>query len=94
MSSVEESSRSKEKIVSLDDDVSWIPSPLMGVSSTEDVNIQDVTNNARGTEVEVKEVGEARPKENGEINYHEETENHTSESRESFFCSQALKSQH
>ncbi|XP_020887422.1 varicose-related protein isoform X4 [Arabidopsis lyrata subsp. lyrata] len=73
---------------------------LMGVSSTEasiatedkrdrDANIQDVNNDARGLEVEVKEVGEARTSQNGEINYHETTENHTSESRENIFCSQA-----
>ncbi|KAL1204879.1 Varicose-related protein [Cardamine amara subsp. amara] len=108
VSPVEESSRSKDNIVSLDDDVSdvsGIRSPpaffkhpthlvtpseiLMGVSSTEDLTIKDVTNHARGIEVEVKEVGEAQPKENGEINYHEETENRTSESREKIFCSQA-----
>ncbi|CAN8270136.1 unnamed protein product [Cochlearia groenlandica] len=73
---------------------------LMGVSSAEasittednrnrDTNIQDVTNDARGTEVEVKEVGEARSTQNGEINYHEESENQASVNREKIFCSQA-----
>ncbi|KAG7631074.1 WD40 repeat [Arabidopsis suecica] len=73
---------------------------LMGVSSTEasittedkrdrDANIEEVNNDARGLEVELKEVGEAQTSQNGEINYHETTENHTSESRENIFCSQA-----
>ncbi|XP_010465156.1 PREDICTED: enhancer of mRNA-decapping protein 4-like isoform X2 [Camelina sativa] len=116
VSSVDESSRSKDMNVKPDDDMSGIRSPsaffkhpthlvtpseiLMGVSSTEasvttedkrgrNADIQDVNNDARGTEVEVKEVSEARSTQNGEINYHEETANHTSESREQIFCSQA-----
>ncbi|XP_010465159.1 PREDICTED: enhancer of mRNA-decapping protein 4 isoform X2 [Camelina sativa] len=73
---------------------------LMGVSSAEastttedkrdrDTNIQDVNNDARGAEVEVKEVSEARSTQNGESNNHEETANRTSENREKVFCSQA-----
>ncbi|XP_019096367.1 PREDICTED: enhancer of mRNA-decapping protein 4-like [Camelina sativa] len=116
VSSVDESSRSKDMNVKPDDDMSGIRSPsaffkhpthlvtpseiLMGVSSTEasvttedkrdrNADIQDVNNDARGTEVEVKEVSEARSTQNGEMNYHEETANHTSESREQIFCSQA-----
>ncbi|CAN8270137.1 unnamed protein product [Cochlearia groenlandica] len=107
--SVEDSSRTKDKNVTLDDDGSGMRSPqgffkhpthlvtpseiLMGVSSAEasttiedkmdrDATIRDVNNDARGTEVEVKEVGEARTT-------HEETENHTSVNREKIFCSQA-----
>nr|AAM91544.1 unknown protein [Arabidopsis thaliana] len=72
---------------------------LMGVSSAEasittedrrdrDANIQDVNNDPRDTEVEVKEISEARSTQNGEINDHNETENCTSENREKVFCSQ------
>ncbi|KFK38665.1 hypothetical protein AALP_AA3G144100 [Arabis alpina] len=94
VSSVEGSSKSKDKNVTLDDDVSGIRSPaaffkhpthlitpseiLMGVSSTEasiTTEKKDVNNDARGTEVEANEVGEARSTQNGEINYHEETKN-------------------
>ncbi|KAL1204880.1 Enhancer of mRNA-decapping protein 4 [Cardamine amara subsp. amara] len=116
VSSVEESSRSKDTNVTPDDDVSGMRSPpaffkhpthlvtpseiLMGVSSAEasittddrrdrDTNIQDMNNDARGTEVEVKEVSEARSSQNGEINYNDETESRTSENRETIFCSQA-----
>ncbi|ESQ48693.1 hypothetical protein EUTSA_v10019903mg [Eutrema salsugineum] len=114
VSPVLESSRSKDKNVTADDDVSGIRSPtaffthpihlvtpaqlFMGASSTEasisteekrekDAIIQDVKNDARGTEVEVKEVGEASTQ-NGEIYNLEETGNHTSESRDKKFCSQ------
>ncbi|XP_019100108.1 PREDICTED: enhancer of mRNA-decapping protein 4-like [Camelina sativa] len=73
---------------------------LMGVSSAEastttedkrdrDTNIQDVNNDARGAEVEVKEVSEARSTQNGESNNHEETANRISENLEKVFCSQA-----
>ncbi|VVA97477.1 unnamed protein product [Arabis nemorensis] len=116
VSSVEESSRSKGKNVTSEDDASEIRSPpaffkhpthlvtpselLMGVSSAEtsitsedrrdrDANIQVVNNDARGTEVEVKEVGEARSVQNGEIGYLDETEHRTSEDRGNIFCSQA-----
>ncbi|VVA97476.1 unnamed protein product [Arabis nemorensis] len=116
LSSVEESSKSKDKNVTPDDDVSGIRSPpaffkhpthlvtpselLMGVSSAEtsitsedrrdrDTNIQVVNNDARSTEVEVKEIGEARSVQNGEINYLDETEHCISENREKIFCSQA-----
>ncbi|XP_024015753.1 enhancer of mRNA-decapping protein 4 isoform X2 [Eutrema salsugineum] len=66
----------------------------MSVPSAEDrrdrdANIQDVNIDAKGTEVEVKEVGEARSTQNGEINYHDEAEHRTSENREKNFCSQA-----
>ncbi|CAH8260313.1 unnamed protein product [Arabidopsis lyrata] len=116
VSSVEESSRSKDSNVTPDDDVSGMRSPsaffkhpthlvtpseiLMGVSSAEasittedrrerDANIQDVNNDVRDSEVEVKEINEARSTQNGEINDHGETENRTSENREKVFCSQA-----
>ncbi|CAA7016335.1 unnamed protein product [Microthlaspi erraticum] len=114
-SSIEESSKRKEKNVTPVDDVSGIQSPsgffkspthlvtpdfFKGVSSTEasitteekrdgDANIQDVSNGARSTEVEGKEVGAGRSIQNGEINYHLETESRTSKSREKIFCSQA-----
>ena len=59
----------------------------MGVSSAEaPVATEDksdrVSNDASGTEIEASEVGE--------VNYHEETMNGTSESREKIFYSQAL----
>ncbi|CAH2053838.1 unnamed protein product [Thlaspi arvense] len=115
-SPVEESSRSKDKNVTPDDDVSGTRSPpplkfpyhlitpseiFKGASSTEasitttvekrdrDAIIQDVNDDAVGTEVEVKEIGEAGSTQNGEINYHEETANHASENRAKIFCSQA-----
>ncbi|KFK38666.1 hypothetical protein AALP_AA3G144200 [Arabis alpina] len=116
VSSVEESSRSKGKNVTPEDDASGLRSPpaffrhpthlitpaeiFMGVSSAEtsitsedkrdrDGNIQVVNNDARVTEVEAKEVGEARSTQNGEINYLDETEHRTSEDRGKIFCSQA-----
>ncbi|CAA7016336.1 unnamed protein product [Microthlaspi erraticum] len=104
-SSIEESSKGKDKNVTPDDDGPGIrlviPSDfLKGVSSTEtsitteekrdrDANIQDVNNDARGTEVEVKEVGEVRSTQNGEISYHDETELRPSENIENIFPSQA-----
>ncbi|CAH2053837.1 unnamed protein product [Thlaspi arvense] len=106
--SVEESSRSKDKNATPDDDVSGMRSPtpfykhhlvtpadfLTDISSAEDkrdrdARIQDVDIDASSTQVEVKEVGEARSMQNGEINYHDETEHRTSENRENIFCSQA-----
>ncbi|KAF8052443.1 hypothetical protein N665_1559s0015 [Sinapis alba] len=111
---LEESSRSKDKNVTSDEDVSRTPQAffkhpthlvtpselLMGVSSAEasittedkrikDADIQDVNIDSRDTEVEVKEVGESRPAQNGEINYHDETEHRTSENRKKIFSSQA-----
>ena len=99
----EESSSSEEKNITPDDDESGIrsspsffkhpthlvkPSEFsMGVSSAETpVATEDksdrVNNDASGTEIEASEVGE--------VNYHEETMNGTSESREKIFYSQAL----
>uniref|UniRef100_A0A1J3IE35 Enhancer of mRNA-decapping protein 4 n=1 Tax=Noccaea caerulescens TaxID=107243 RepID=A0A1J3IE35_NOCCA len=104
-SSIEERSKIKDKNVTPDDDVSGIrlvtPSDFgMGVSSTEasitteekrdrDANIQDVNVDARGTEVEVREAGDVKSTQNGEINYHDETELRPSENIENIFCSQA-----
>ncbi|KAG2273144.1 hypothetical protein Bca4012_085949 [Brassica carinata] len=66
----------------------------MGVSSAErPVATEDksdrVNSHASGTEIEASEVGGAKSMPNGEVNYHKETMNGTSESREKIFYSQA-----